>query len=111
MSPLVDLNDAYDIPIIFYDQVGCARSTHLQEKLGDETFWTLYLFIAEIDNLVDHLGLREKGFSVVGHSWGGVLGSMYAARRPHGLKKLINEWAGQCAARYGELTAASRTAT
>lgn len=89
MTSLNDLHEQHQIPIIYYDQVGCGRSTHFQEKTGDESFWTFDLFIQELDNLVDHFGLREKGFYVLGQSWGGMLGAAYASRRPRGLKKLV----------------------
>ncbi len=45
--------------------------------------------LPELDNLVDHLGLREKGFYLLGQSWGGILCGGYASRRPRGLKKAI----------------------
>jgi len=86
---LTDLYEKHKIPIIFYDQVGCGRSTHFQEKMGDESFWTFDLFFQELDNLVDHLKLREKGFYLLGQSWGGILGGAYASRKPKGLKKLV----------------------
>lgn len=89
LTPLEDLHSTQGIPIIFYDQIGCARSTHLQEKKGDDSFWTFDLFVKELDNLVDHLQLRESGFYVLGQSWGGMLGSTYASRQPRGLKKLV----------------------
>ncbi|KAI1409007.1 proline-specific peptidase [Hypoxylon sp. FL1857] len=89
LTPLVDLQEKYGLPVIFYDQIGCGRSTHLQEKMGDDSFWTFDLFVKELDNLVDHLKLREKGFYVLGQSWGGMLGSAYATRQPRGLKKLV----------------------
>ncbi|KAI6090757.1 Alpha/Beta hydrolase protein [Hypoxylon rubiginosum] len=89
LASLIDLVEQHNIPIVFYDQIGCGRSTHLRDKLGDATFWTFDLFIAELNNLVDHLQLRSKGFCVLGQSWGGMLAGMYAARRPEGLKKLV----------------------
>ncbi|KAI1144628.1 proline-specific peptidase [Hypoxylon sp. FL0543] len=89
LSPLKQLYEKYGIPVIFYDQVGCGRSTHYREKMGDESFWTFDLFIQELDNLVDHLQLRKRGFFVIGQSWGGMLGAVYAARHPEGLQKLI----------------------
>ncbi|ODN70359.1 L-amino acid amidase [Methylobrevis pamukkalensis] len=39
--------------VIHYDQIGNGHSTHLPEKGGD--FWTPALFMAELDNLIDHL--------------------------------------------------------
>jgi L-proline amide hydrolase len=32
MIQFSDLYELYGIPVIFYDQLGCARSTHLREK-------------------------------------------------------------------------------
>ncbi|KAI1773337.1 proline-specific peptidase [Hypoxylon cercidicola] len=89
LSPLTKLYEKYGIPIVFYDQIGCGRSTHYREKLRDNSFWTFDLFIQELDNLVDHLKLRKRGFFLIGQSWGGMLGAVYAARHPQGLKKLI----------------------
>ncbi|KAH9884183.1 Alpha/Beta hydrolase protein [Xylariomycetidae sp. FL2044] len=100
-ASLVDLWDRYRIPLVMYDQVGCGRSTHFREKMGDDGFWTFDLFIAELDNLVDHLGLRGdgdegdghrgrgRGFFLLGQSWGGMLAGSYASRRPAGLRRLV----------------------
>ncbi|KAF3062242.1 L-amino acid amidase [Daldinia childiae] len=77
LAPFTDLYKQYGIPIVFYDQIGCGRSTHFQEKIRDDSFWTVDLFIAELNNLVDHLGLREKGFFVAGQSWGGMLAGSF----------------------------------
>jgi L-proline amide hydrolase len=86
---LSELNELYGIPIIFYDQIGTARSTHLREKNGDESFWTEELFYDELNNLVAKLGLLERGYDVLGHSWGGMVGSTWAGTKPKGLRKLI----------------------
>ncbi|MEW6631655.1 MAG: proline iminopeptidase-family hydrolase [Pseudomonadota bacterium] len=71
--------------VIHYDQLGCGNSTLLPEKGAD--FWTPGLFIEELENLVDHLGIRD-GFHVLGQSWGGMLGAEFAVTRPKGLKSL-----------------------
>ncbi|OCJ09239.1 amino acid amidase [Rhizobium sp. AC44/96] len=71
--------------VIHYDQLGCGNSTLLPEKGAD--FWTPQLFIDELENLVDHLGIRD-GFHVLGQSWGGMLGAEYAVQRPKGLVSL-----------------------
>ncbi|KAI0014701.1 Alpha/Beta hydrolase protein [Xylariomycetidae sp. FL0641] len=89
LEPLVDLHSKHGIPVVFYDQIGCGRSTHLPEKMGDDSFWTFDLFLQELDNLVDRLDLRQRGFYLLGQSWGGMLGSTYAARQPRGLLKLV----------------------
>ncbi len=67
--------------VIHYDQVGCGNSTLLPDKGAD--FWTVQLFIDELNNLVDHLGQR-KAFHVLGQSWGGMLGAEYGTTRPAG---------------------------
>ncbi|KAI9154764.1 L-amino acid amidase [Paramyrothecium foliicola] len=86
---LTDLLSQHGIPLIFYDQVGCGRSTHHRDRLRDESFWTFDLFINELDNLIDHLQVREREFFLLGQSWGGMLAGSYASRRPVGLKKLV----------------------
>ncbi len=77
MLPFADLHQKYGKTVIFYDQVGCGKSTRLREKAGDEAFWTVELFIEELDNLVDYLGLRTRGYDVLGQSWGGMLGTSH----------------------------------
>ncbi|KAI1271771.1 proline-specific peptidase [Xylaria sp. FL0933] len=80
----------YGFPVVFYDQIGCASSTHLPEKTGDESFWQEQLFLDELDNLLDHLNLRAgSGFHVLGQSWGAMLGAAFAARQPKGLRRLV----------------------
>ncbi|TVY82975.1 L-amino acid amidase [Lachnellula suecica] len=78
LAPLADLHERFDIPVIFYDQIGNGKSTHLREKAGDY----------ELDNLIDYLGLRA-GFDLYGQSWGGMLAARYAASQPRGLRKLV----------------------
>jgi L-proline amide hydrolase len=46
------------------------------------------LFLDELDNLLDHLGIRNR-YAVLGQSWGGMLGAEHAIRRPAGLTSLV----------------------
>lgn len=71
--------------VVHYDQLGCGNSTLLPDKGAD--FWTPQLFIDELENLVDHLGIRPA-FHVLGQSWGGMLGAEYAVTHPKGLRSL-----------------------
>jgi L-proline amide hydrolase len=71
--------------VIHYDQLGSGRSTHLPDKGTD--FWTVKLFIDELNALVAHLGLTA--FHLFGQSWGGMLGAEYAITRPPGLRALV----------------------
>ena len=89
LLPLKDLTDQAGTPIVLYDQIGNGKSTRLREKMGDESFWTEKLFRLELDNLVEYLGLHDRGFDLYGQSWGGMLAAKYAALRPQGLRKLV----------------------
>ena len=60
----------YGIPVILYDQLGAGRSTHLPEKLGDASFWTIQLFLDELDNLLTHFKIKDD-YDLLGHSWEG----------------------------------------
>lgn len=108
ITPLADLYKAYNIPVLFYDQIGCGRSTHFREKNGDAEFWSFELFISELDNLIDQLGLRRRGFYLLGQSWGGVLAASYAMPRYHegstppGLRRLIIHSGPASIPLYGE---------
>ncbi len=72
--------------VVFYDQLGNGRSTHYPER-GAE-FWTVELFVSELHNLVDALGIGER-HHVLGQSWGGFLAQEYAFTSPHGLQSLV----------------------
>lgn len=72
--------------VIHYDQLGCGNSTHLREAPAD--FWTVQLFLDELDALLGHLGIAG-GYHLLGQSWGGMLGAEHAIRRPAGLRGLV----------------------
>jgi len=72
--------------VIHYDQLGCGRSTHLPDKGAD--FWTVQLFLDELDNLLDGLGIRSA-YALLGQSWGGMLAAEHAVRQPDGLRALV----------------------
>ncbi|GLA25637.1 proline-specific peptidase [Aspergillus phoenicis ATCC 13157] len=86
MLPLAAL--ASGRSVILYDQIGNGLSSHYLEKRGDQGFWTVDLFIAELENLLQHLGIAGH-FDLLGHSWGGMMGMDFAARQPAGLRRLI----------------------
>jgi L-proline amide hydrolase len=75
--------------VIFYDQIGNGRSTHLPERGAD--FWTVDLFVAELRNLLDALGLglEDGGYHLLGQSWGGFLAQEFALTRPPGLRAMV----------------------
>ncbi|KAI1207011.1 proline-specific peptidase [Annulohypoxylon truncatum] len=86
---LLPLNDlAPEIPLVFYDQIGSGRSTHLPDRSGNEKFWCMDLFIRELDNLLACLKLQERPIDVYGHSWGGILAASWASRPSPSTNKL-----------------------
>jgi proline-specific peptidase len=85
---LSDLTKKHRIPLVLYDQIGCANSTHLPDKMGDRDFWTPEIFVRELENLLTHLGIQND-YDIVGHSWGTMFGSLFAVRRPPGLRRLV----------------------
>jgi len=77
---------AGDRAVVHYDQLGNGRSTHLPDATPD--FWTVELFLAELDNLVETLGIADR-YALLGQSWGGMLAAEHAVRRPAGLRGLV----------------------
>jgi L-proline amide hydrolase len=81
---LADLADGR--AVVHYDQLGNGRSTHYPDRGAD--LWTVKLFVRELQNLVDVLGIRHR-HHVLGQSWGGFLAQEYALTHPPGLRALV----------------------
>jgi len=72
-----------DRPIIFYDQLGCGRST----RITDTTLMTIDRYVEELEQLRKALNLKD--FCLYGHSWGPALGFDYYLKYPDEVKALI----------------------
>ena len=72
--------------VVHYDQLGNGKSSHFPELGAD--FWTVDLFVRELHNLGDSLGIRDR-HHVLGSSWGGFLAQEYALTGPAGLRSLV----------------------
>jgi L-proline amide hydrolase len=81
---LTDLADGR--AVVHYDQLGNGRSTHYPDRGAD--FWTVDLFVRELHNLVDALGIADR-HHVLGQSWGGFLAQEYAFTQPQGLRAVV----------------------
>ena len=66
---------------IFYDQVGCGKSSR-----SDESMWNVETFVEELGVVREALGLDRT--HLFGSSWGGMLAMEYALTRPPGLASL-----------------------
>ncbi len=75
--------------VIFYDQVGNGRSSHLPKSLGDKNFWTADLFVSELQKIVDSYDLTRTGYHLLGQSWGGMLAMQWATTERPGLLSAI----------------------
>ena len=71
---------------VFYDQFGNGRSGHRPDAPTD--FWTVELFLRELQTLIDHLGIAER-YHVLGQSWGGMLAMEHAVLHPAGLRSIV----------------------
>ncbi|WP_235215382.1 proline iminopeptidase-family hydrolase [Phaeacidiphilus oryzae] len=86
VESFAELTAATGRPVVHYDQLGNGRSSHLPEA-GPE-FWTVQLFLDELDALLRHLGI-ERDYHLLGQSWGGMLGAEHAVTAPAGLRSLV----------------------
>lgn len=72
--------------IIFYDQYGCGRSTHF--PMANASFWIIERYLLQLQKLICHLGITQR-YSLLGHSWGGMLAAEHACLQPEGLGGVI----------------------
>jgi proline-specific peptidase len=81
LSSLERLADEREV--IFWDQLGCGNS----ECPPDAELWTMERSVAEMDSVVNALGLAH--FHIFGNSWGGMLAQQYALDVTSGAASLI----------------------
>ena len=75
----------FGIPLIFYDQLGCGYS---KVPKNHKISWNFSIFLDEFENLVSYFKLKK--YSVLGHSWGGMLALEYVCNSEHrNLEKLV----------------------
>ncbi len=67
------------------DHIGCG----LSDKPGDDRYaYTLSRRVADLEQLLEQLGIREN-ITLVVHDWGGMIGMAYAVRHPERIKRLV----------------------
>lgn len=67
------------------DHIGCG----LSDKPGDDRYdYTLPRRVDDLEQLLEHLGIREN-ITLVVHDWGGMIGMAYAVRHPERIKRLV----------------------
>jgi len=81
----------------YYDQRGCGKSTRPIDRFASQNMYEnmttldkslgLGAQIADIERIRQILG--EQKLILIGHSWGGLLASLYAAEFPEHVEKLI----------------------
>jgi len=81
LEPLAALSS--DRPVIFFDQLGCGRSTLEM----DTTQMNIKFYVNEVHQVKKALGLKD--FYLYGQSWGTILGAEYYFSHPEGVKGII----------------------
>jgi proline iminopeptidase len=76
---------AAGIEYYHYDQLGSFRS----DQPDEPALWDIPRFVAEVEQVRVALGLDERNFFLLGHSWGGILATEYALAHPQHLKGLV----------------------
>lgn len=111
LEPLAAL--AADRPVVFYDQLGCGRSSRPEEPFP----WSLGRFVAELGAVRRGLGLAE--IHLLGQSWGTMLAVDYLLRDgTAGVRSLVlsspclsaAQWAADARALVAALPDADRAA-
>lgn len=81
LNPLKKL--AAGRPVIFFDQLGCGRSSHIT----DTSLMTIAGYVEQVAQLKKALGITD--YFLYGHSWGTMLGIDYYLKHPEGIKAIV----------------------
>ena len=73
------------IEYYYYDQLGSARS----DQPDDPSLLDTARYVEEVEQVRKALGLDNRNFYLLGHSWGGILAIEYALKYQQNLKGLI----------------------
>jgi proline iminopeptidase len=73
------------IEYYYYDQLGSAYS----DQPDDPSLVDLPRFVEEVEQVRKALGLDNRNFYLLGHSWGGILAAEYALKYGRNLKGLV----------------------
>ncbi|MFJ9817499.1 alpha/beta fold hydrolase [Streptomyces sp. NPDC101151] len=72
------------------DHIGMGRSDRPDESVYT---YTASSRLADLERLVQHLvaerGLPARGWTLIGHDWGGIIGMAWARRRPEWLARIV----------------------
>ncbi len=71
------------VTIYFYDQLG----SYYSDTPDDSTIWNMDRFVEEVEEV--RKGLKLDDFYLLGHSWGGMLAELYAAKYGDHIKGVI----------------------
>ena len=93
-----------DFTVVYWDQRGSGKSF---DRKTPRSSMTVEQFIADLDELVEAVCRRigNKKVTIFGHSWGSVLGPLYAARFPEKVAAYvgcgqIGDWAASESSTY-----------
>lgn len=77
--------------VVFFDQRGTGLSQRLpEEAYGDDVFEAMQLFYDDILGIITHFRTSpEQKVYILGHSWGGMLGTAFTAHYPDLVEGLV----------------------
>lgn len=71
--------------VVVPDHIGCG----LSDKPGPDRYdYRLATRVSDLEQLLDHLGLR-RDITLVVHDWGGMIGMAYAVAHPERIRRLV----------------------
>ncbi len=79
--PLKKLSDRYKV--VFFDQ----RGTGLSQRVGKNDI-SMATYLEDINSFVNYYGEGDR-VSIIGHSWGAMLGAYYVSNYPEKVDKLV----------------------
>lgn len=84
LLPYADMADKYGRQIVFYDQIGCGKSSIPHQE---DDFYTYDLWVNEFYAVREALGLDD--IHLFGNSWGGMLGMLCMTKDDHGVNSFV----------------------
>ena len=84
LLPYAEMADRYDREIIFYDQIGCGKSSIPHQE---DDFYNYDLWVNEFYVVKEALGIKEC--HTFGNSWGGMLEMLLATTNDEGIHSMV----------------------
>lgn len=95
LLPYADMADKYGRQVVFYDQIGCGKSSIPHQE---DDFYTYDLWVNEFYAVREALGLND--IHLFGNSWGGMLGMLCMIKDDRGVNSFVINSSPVCIATW-----------